>query len=163
MHLGHIEVLSELLAEERPLFVGITNPDAAELGEQSSSPHRHLQSANPFTFYQRSQMIEAQLRIMSVRNIVTLVPFPLDRPQVWRDYVPLNATQVVRVFSTWELEKVQRLRDGGYKIRVITGDNDSRVSGTDMRAAMDEKRSWRHWTSDPVAALCDTFLADRRA
>lgn len=161
-HNGHLEVLQLLAAESGPLIIGITNPDSRELNHPATNPHRHLAHANPFSYFERAQMIAKLLDMLQLENTITIVPFPLEKKNVWSEYIPLSAVQVVRIFADWENEKAQRLSSGGYQIRKLEGDVIARVSGTDIRKAMCEESPWQQWVPEPIANYCDNLTSRLR-
>lgn len=159
-HCDHLHLVRHGLGHAERVVIGITNPDARSLSAIPESPHRHLNGANPFSYLERLRMIQAALNAAGVsRERYDVVPFPLDAPGVWASYVPVSATQLVRVYSDWEREKTRRLRAGGYAVWVLEGDPRIRVSGSDIRAAMAAGGCWSQW----VPAGAREYLLERRA
>lgn len=145
-HLQHLELVAYALELAHYVIIGVTNPDRRSLQREAASEHRHREDANPFSFFERQEMILASLnaaRLDPTRYCV--VPFPLDLPDLWEGYIPLDSTQVVRVFSEWEREKVRRLAAAGYPVEVLEGDPESRISATDIRDALADDKKWSHW------------------
>ena len=138
--------MQQALAIADRVLIGVTNADAAELRRHPASPHRHLTTANPFSFEQRRQLIDAALAAAGVAAArYEILPFPLDEPERWPAIVPPGTPQLVRVFSDWEREKVRRFAAAGYAPRVLTGDAATRVSGSDIRRAMQAWQPWQQW------------------
>ncbi len=162
-HCGHLELVELIATEQRPLIIGITNPDERDLNRPASNPHRHLEAANPFSYFERVQMISALLDKLSLTERTTIVPFPLEHPTTWQTYIPRTSVQVVRVFSSWETEKMQRLSNGGYRVREIQGNETQRISGTDIRQAMANGEPWQQWLPEPVAAYCSPLVERLRS
>ncbi|WP_225983776.1 adenylyltransferase/cytidyltransferase family protein [Epidermidibacterium keratini] len=134
VHRQHVELFIRAAQEADHLIVAITNPDPGARHLAKQSAHRHLESANPFSYFERVQLLQAALIGVPVPS--TIVPFDLSRPEHWHDYVPASAIQFVRAFSEWEREKANRLSDGGYRVTLIDGDPTSKISATDVRAAI---------------------------
>ncbi len=149
------------LAEADIVFIGITNPDPESCKPNASSAHRHQPESNPFTFWERQSMIQAALEHKSLQGRCRVVPFPLDRPQVWSSYIPLDATQFVRVFTDWERDKVKVLQDGGYPLRVIEGDPAHAVRAINIRRALiqGDEEGWRPLVPDGVGAAMPTRMS----
>ncbi len=143
-HDDHLSLVRHALGHVRHLIVAITNPDARSLTSIRQSAHRHLPSANPFTWFERLQMIVAALDAEGVaRTRFSVVPMPLDAPDTWHAYVPAHAIQFVRVFSDWEREKVRRLEAGGYSTIALEGDPHRRIHAAHLRADMAARgRAW---------------------
>lgn len=145
-HRDHLDLVQQALAIADRVLIGVTNVDAAALRQHPASPHRHLTTANPFSFEQRRQLIDAALTAAGVAIArYEIVPFPLDEPERWPATVPPGTPQLVRVFSDWEREKVRRFAAAGYPPRVLSGDAATRVSGSDIRGALQTHQSWQHW------------------
>ncbi len=136
-HTDHLALVLHALSLAGKVLIGITNPDSRSLQPAPESDHRHLPAANPFSWFERLQFIEAALEHHGVaRARYTLAPFPLDAPSTWPAYVPAGTPQLVRIFSDWEREKSRRLTAGGYPVIELQGEPARRVSASDLRAAM---------------------------
>ena len=146
-HRGHLDLVDLAVAEADEVVIGITNPDPASWREHADSAHRHRPESNPFTYWERHRMISAALVDAGLAGRCTIVPFPLDRPDVWSDYIPNDAVQFVRAFTPWERAKAEQLRAGGYDVRVIEGDPESAIRASSIRAA------WREGRREQVASL----------
>ena len=158
IHNGHIELMLRVLANHELLIVAITNPDAESRIEDEAHPTRHLAESNPFNFDQRSAMVHAALTEARIdRSRYSIVPFPLHDAQRVGNYVPLDAMQYVRVFSPWEVRKVRLLAAYGYSVREVTSNIESRISGTDIRAAITSGSPWKHLVAGEVANLIEQY------
>lgn len=145
-HRDHLDLVMHGLKLADQVIIGITNPDRRSLKAVPSSSHRHRSSANPFTYLERQRIIHAALKGAAISPArYEVVPFPLDDPNVWRDYIPASTRQLVRVFSDWERDKAAALRDGGYEVVVLDGDPGHRISSSSVRAAMASGLPWQHW------------------
>ena len=152
-HNGHLEYVLEAAGRCRMLLIGITNPDASVVPEERSSPHRHLASANPFTFQERSLMVTAALASARVApERYGIISFPIHDPSRWVEVAPRDTTQFIRVFSAWEEEKAARLRAAGYRV-VELPVADKAVSGTEVRRRLAEHGDWRSLVPASVAEL----------
>ncbi|MDJ0928265.1 MAG: cytidyltransferase [Gammaproteobacteria bacterium] len=157
-HYDHLELVLHALTLGKHLLIGITNPDSRSLQEQPASAHRHLDSSNPFTFFERAQMVGETLRDTGIPpDRYGIVPFPLDAPETWESYIPLHATQIVRVFSPWERDKGRQLTAAGYAVRLMDGDNSRRISASDIRHALRVGGSWRHLVPAGSRAVLDAL------
>lgn len=157
-HLGHWEIVAGLLERAERLYIGITNPDIRSLGKKTSSPHRHGQAANPFSFHERLGLVSAALATADRHRCQTfIVPFPLDQSSVWHNYIPQSAVQIVRIFSEWEAEKTSLLQAGGYEVETLIGSADQKIAASDVRAAIAEERSFSHWLPPGVSAAVDNI------
>lgn len=160
-HLDHLDLVKQGLALGGTVVIGITNPDHRSLKAVASSAHRHKLNANPFTFWERQQIITAVLEELGVAaHRFQIVPFPLDEPSTWFGYIPQATQQLVRVYSDWEAEKVAALRDGGYEVELIEGDRTSKISASQVRSAMAAGEPWQHWLPKAAVKLLQAYGDD---
>lgn len=108
-------------------------------------------------------MIDDVLTEWGVEDRCTVVGFPLDRPEVWGHYIPLEAIQYVRVFTDWERSKVTMLESGGYTVRVVEGDPAKAVRATSIRSAWLEGRleDVDHLVPVPVSRTLARYASHR--
>ena len=168
IHNDHLDLMLGAVDECGQLIVGVTNPDARSRVVDSASPHRHRATANPFSYFERHSLIARSLTTAGLKLAqFTIVPFPLEAPELWHDYIPKHAVQLVRTFTKWEDRKVELLRSGGYEVRAIQGNVETRISATDVRAAMAAGTDWRkHLPAGAIrelTAMGDEELARRCA
>ncbi|SFO06288.1 phosphonoformate cytidylyltransferase [Pseudonocardia ammonioxydans] len=162
VHEQHLELFELALREAEHLVVAVTNPDTRARHEETTSEHRHLAEANPFTYYERLRLLEAALAERGLSNRTAIVPFDLTRPETWHEYVPGHALQWVRAYSAWERQKAGRLADAGYEVTVLDGDPATRLSASDIRAHLDADRAvWARLVPPAVAPVLSELLADR--
>ncbi len=160
-HLDHLDLVKQGLAYGGTVVIGITNPDQRSLKAVSSSAHRHKQSANPFSFWERQQIILAVLQELGVAaQRFRIVPFPLDEPTTWFGYIPQPTRQLVRVFSDWEADKVAALRAGGYAVDLIEGDPASKISASEVRQAMVQGEPWQQWLPSAAVEILQGYGED---
>lgn len=161
-HRGHLDYLLKALARCQHLIVGITNPDPFEIEEEPTSSHRHLKESNPFTYFQRVQMVRAALAEQGIDPArVTLVPFSITHPEKWPYYLPppRSVVQYLRIFSDWEQSKAERLRANGFAVEVLDEGASKEVSGTEVRQAMSAGDGWRRLVPPGVAAVIQRVQA----
>ena len=162
VHGQHLELFELALREAEHLIVAVTNPDTRARHEETTSAHRHLAEANPFTYFERLRLLQAALQERGLSRHVSIVPFDLTRPETWYEYVPGRARQLVRAYSAWEREKASRLSDAGYEVTVLDGDPATRLSASDIRARLDADRSvWPDLVPRAVVPVLAELLADR--
>lgn len=160
-HLGHLEYLRGAAAHSDHVYVGITNPDLSHIREEQSDPHRHLLESNPFHYWQRQLMVSAVALDEGIS--VSVIPFPIDSPELWDAYVPPWATQYLRVFSAWGATKLERLRSAGYEVVVLDEQRSKEISGADVRAALKQGRDWQHLVPQCVARVIGQLGIDASA
>lgn len=136
VHVQHVELFLRALDEADRLIVGITNPTVSSYAHADRSLHRNRADANPFDVATRTRLIEAALADAGILDRTEIVPFDIFAPDTWATAVPLTVTQVVRVYSPWEQEKVERFRAAGYPVRALTGDTNTKVTASKIRASL---------------------------
>jgi cytidyltransferase-like protein len=159
-HNGHLEYLTGAAARCRTLFVGITNPDGSRVRPVPEDPLRHLPESNPFTYTERLLMVSAAAGEAGA-GPVHVIPFPITEPDLWDDYVPSDAVQYVRLFSSWGSAKLERLRGRGYAVEVLEARGGKEVSGEQVREAMRAGAEWRRLVPPAVARVIDALPPDR--
>ena len=133
-HNGHLEYVLRARQRCERLILGITATDSAAVRKEDASPHRHEPASNPFTYFERLQMIQDTLLAegLDPRGFA-IVPFPIHDPNLIGQYVPEGTTHFVRVYSRWEGEKIRRLRDEGFLVEVLDPGAEKKVSGSEVR------------------------------
>jgi len=136
-HRDHLEMVHHALGLAERVLIGITNPDEVARTEHPASAHRHLAAANPYSYAQREQLVNAALQAEGVAaQRYAIVPFPLETPAQWPAIVAPGTPQLVRVYSDWEREKVRRFAAAGHPPLVVEGDVARRLTATEVRRAM---------------------------
>lgn len=163
-HNDHLDLVMTAAREGGRLIVGITNPDHRSRVEDPASAHRHRDAANPFSYFERSDMIARALLDSGLpMSAFTIVPFPLEAPALWHNYIPAKTVQLVRTFAKWEHRKVEMLEMGGYTVRTLPGDLQTRISATDIRAALATGGDWQSQVPPGAADVLLSLGADELA
>jgi cytidyltransferase-like protein len=162
-HNGHLEYVLHAKARCRQLIVGITNADPTWVRAEASSPHRHEQEANPFTYFERVLMIRDALLARGLHQQEFLVvPFPIHNLELYRHYAPADAVHFIRVYSDWEQEKVRRLQNQGFVVEVLDPGKEKEVSGVEVRRLMRSDLSWEHLVPDGTVGVVRRALSAGR-
>ena len=162
VHADHLRLFARALSDGDRLLVAITNPDPGARRAEPASEHRHRADANPFTYFERLELLSAALADEGVApERLRFVPFDLSRPEHWPGYVPLCAVQYVGVHGPWEQEKVRRLRAAGYAVVEVAGDG-ARRSSTTVRAALRAGTGWEQLVPPATVPLLRAWLASGR-
>jgi nicotinamide-nucleotide adenylyltransferase len=141
-HLEHLEYAAWAAGESDELVVGITNADPAHVAAEDTEPKRHQPEHNPFAYHERHRMIRAAVAASGIDVPVEIMPFPINRPELWDAYAPKRARYFLNVLEEWHEVKADRIRAHGRTVR--TKDGTRTVSGTDIREAMaSDDDTWR--------------------
>ena len=153
-HNGHLEYLKGAAERCDEVFVGITNPDPERIKPEASDQLRHLPESNPYTYVERLLMVKAAAIDAGLElERVHVIPFPVNEPELWPAYVPVDVTQFIRLFSDWGGTKLDRLREAGFEVVVLDEGAEKGVSGVDVRSALREGGDWESLVPPGVARV----------
>ena len=120
LHNDHLRYLLAGKARCRHLVVGITNPDPSLTAADDADPERHEPHANPLTYFERYLMIRDVLSEEGLSaQEYSLVPFPVNRPELYRFYVPLDGTFFLTIYDDWGRRKKELFTSLGLQIEVL--------------------------------------------
>jgi nicotinamide mononucleotide adenylyltransferase len=155
----HWDHLKYLLAGKdlcRHLIVGITNPDPLRTKEDPADPGRSKKASNPLTYYERAVLIRVALVEAGVQlDEFTIVPFPINQPELYGCYVPLDAVYFLSIYDDWGKKKRDTFLNLGLTIHVLweVPIEQKGISGFEVRDAMAKDLPWEHLTPPSVAAM----------
>ena len=142
-----------LLAKEQceKLIVGITSPENASLIREEVDPHRSEAASNPFTYYERFNMVKLALLGAGLkRGDFEIVPYPIERPEILYNYVPLGATSFFTIYDDWGYEKLNRLKSLGYGTVVLFDTRQKAMCSTEIRQKMVNGDNWKQMVPEAV-------------
>ncbi len=155
----HLDRLVYLMAGKdrcRHLVVGITNPAPVLTAEDPADPDRSLSEANPLTYFERQVMIRDVLREAGVGpEAFSIVPFPINFPNLYSCYVPSDATFFVTIYDEWGRRKQDRFRELGLRVELLweRGPDEKGISAADVRTRMAEGGPWEPLVPAATARL----------
>jgi len=156
LHLGHIEYLEAAKSRCDQLVIGVTNPSTSVLLHDAADPKRSLGENNPFSYFDRLQMVTASLIELGWQhNDFSIVPAPINTPDEMIPYLPHpNVTTVfITVYDDWGERKADLIRSLGYQVEILWRRTmaDRVTSGTTVRNAIRTGAAWRHLVPGAVA------------
>ncbi|MFC2172372.1 nicotinate-nucleotide adenylyltransferase [Acidobacteriota bacterium] len=160
LHNDHLTYLNAGRERCRHLVIGITNPDPMLTRKAAADPARSDPLANPLTFFERHQMIRNAMvkdAGWSFENF-SIVPMPINFPELYSHYVPLNATFFLTIYDDWGREKLRQFEALGLEVDVLwkRSQKGKGISGTEVRKRMAQEEPWAHMvpatTSDLMIA-----------
>lgn len=102
------------------LVVGITNPDPSLTRIDASDQKRSRNLANPLTYYERHCMVKAVLLEAGIAyEEFSIVPLPINLPELYKYYVPLDAVFFLSIYDEWGRRKQAMFRDLDLKTHVL--------------------------------------------
>lgn len=146
LHLGHMEYILAAKSKCDFLIIGISNPDNLRSKLNKFDASRSEESSNPFTFFERLQMIQNTL----IKDYgfkfdeFSIVPFPIDTPELINFYIPFGAKYYLTIYDKWGEFKVSTLKKIGFETEVlwIRTMADRFTSGTIVRDRIRMKKKW---------------------
>ncbi len=156
LHNDHIKYLLAGKQLCRHLVVGITNPDPSLTRDSEANPHRSSPIANPLTYYERYLMVQAALLEQGLKySEFSIVPFPINVPELLKYYIPIDAVFFLTIYDDWGRQKKQYFESLGLKIHVlweVTLENKG-LSSNDIREDMIKDKQWEQYVPISVAKL----------
>lgn len=163
-HLGHLEYLEAALALCDELVIGLANPDLRAVVPCGQDPKRARSESNPFTYFERHQLIRATLSGSGWDpRTYYIVPAPVDTPEHLVQYLPgpSHGHFLVTIYDTWGEEKSARLRGLGYPVTVLwRRDMSERLTtGAELRDLLRRgDPGWREFTHPATHAILEGLL-----
>ncbi len=165
LHNDHIRYLLAGKARCEHLVVGITNPDPILTRQDTADSSRSAPAANPLTYYERYCMVNAALAESGPGpESFSVVPFPINFPELYQYYVPLDAVFFLTIYDAWGEKKLQMLQTMGLKTDILwrLSPEDKGLSSTAIRRKIVAGEPWEHLVPAATARLIGKFaIADR--
>lgn len=164
-HLDHLKYVLAAKERCRHLVVGITNPDPTLTKFDAADPHRSSEVDNPLTFYERYVMIRETLLEAGLDfREFSLVPLPINFPELYRYYVPLDATFYLTIYDEWGERKLAMFSSLGLKVDILwrKPKEEKGLTATALRQLMGQGQPWEHLVPPAVARMIkDMGLGER--
>ncbi len=157
LHNDHLTYLLAGKNECEHLVVGITNPDPNLTRSEESDPARSAPEANPLSFYERMLLVKCCLVDAGLREEdFSITPFPVNFPELYRIYVPLDAVFFLTIYDEWGRRKLEYFRSQGMRTHVLWNrtPESKGLSGAQVRQAMIRNDPWEHMVPESTAVLC---------
>ncbi len=153
LHNEHLNYILAGKAQCEQIIIGICNPDSTTTKYNEIDPHRSQKDSNPFTYYERYQMIHYALLESGVSQAdFSIVPFPIDCPELLCNYVPQEATHYLTIYDAWGINKKRVLEGYGYHVKVLwqCDLSEKKISGTDIRQLICDGKEWQQFVPATV-------------
>ena len=165
LHNDHIKYLMAGKELCNHLVVGITNPDPSLTRDSDANPHRSTSLANPLTYYERYLMLQAALLEQGLRfSEFSIVPLPINVPELIKYYVPLDAIFFLTIYDEWGQQKKEYFESLGLKIHLLweVPIEKKGLSSSDIRKSMIKGEKWVHLVpSSTVKLMKEWDIAQR--
>lgn len=161
-HLKYIMAGKELC---RHLIVGITNPDPSLSKRENVDPERNNPVSNPLTYYERYILVKTVLEEKGVKsNQLSVVPFPINFPELYKYYVPLDAVFFLTIYDEWGKQKLSYFKKQGLKTHVLwdVPREQKGISAGQVRKLMIDNKPWDRLVPHSVGVLLNEWgIPDR--
>jgi nicotinamide-nucleotide adenylyltransferase len=158
VHYDHLKYVMAAKAKCKHLVVGITNPDPSLTKDDGADPSRSTAEANPLTYYERYRMLKVALleQGLSADNFA-VVPFPINFPDLYKHYVPLDATFFLTIYDAWGEKKLEMFKSLGLKTEVLWRKplSEKGITSTDIRRRILSGEAWEQLVPHTVARLLE--------
>jgi nicotinamide-nucleotide adenylyltransferase len=110
-------------------------------------------------------MLRAALREAGLAwDAFSVVPLPVNVPELYRHYVPMDAVFFLTIYDDWGRAKLQRFQDLGLRVEVMweRPPEEKGICGEHVRGAMLDGGDWRALVPAGVARLVDAWNLPER-
>lgn len=156
LHNDHLKYLLDGAALCHHLVVGVTNPAPAQTKQESSDTNRGKEAANPLTYLERYQLVKTVLSEAGLSyQEFSIVPFPINFPERYRYYVPMDAVFFLTIYDEWGLQKKDYFKSLGLHLHILreVSPEEKGISASEVRGLIENEQPWEHMVPPPVAAL----------
>ena len=164
-HNDHLRYLLAGKERCRHLVIGITNPEPAMTQTEEVDINRGTAMANPLTYYERFQLVQAALVEAGIAHSdFSIVPLPISDPDRYHNYVPLDAVFFLSIYDDWGRRKKGYFESIGLNtcvLREVTPEEKG-ISASDIRSSMLNEERWQHFVPQSVAALIERWNVAQR-
>jgi len=164
-HNDHLKYVLAGKTRCRHLIVGITNPDPVLTRDDRTDPQRSDPASNPLTYYERYVMVRDVLIEAGLHySEFSIVPFPVNLPELYRYYVPLDATFYLAIYDDWGRRKLEQFRSAGLKTEVLwmRSLDEKGLRAGDIRIKMASGNAWEHLVPHQTARLMKSWAIPER-
>jgi cytidyltransferase-like protein len=160
LHFGHQEYIVEACRRCTKLFVGITNPDPGKYHLSKAYPHRSKREGNPFSFDLRRAMVtELMNDYRRLPEEYCVVPFRLESPASCAAVIPIDTVAFITIYDDWGLEKVDLLKQIGYRVEILWRRRETITRGTIVRSALrSQDQEWKHLVPPSTTRVLEAWL-----
>ena len=153
-HLKHLEYVLAAKMRCRKLLIGIEEPDRIFRKDQ-----------NPFTYYERFEMIHDSLIDFGIRrDEFEIVPFPSEHPERILNYVPQGAEFYLNLCDEDDEKLLAELEKMGFQTEVLIEKNEETrgVTSSEVRECILNGREWRSLVPKKVYEYIMCYHLDER-
>ncbi|WP_183438289.1 adenylyltransferase/cytidyltransferase family protein [Methylobacterium sp. R2-1] len=137
-HNGHFEYMKEAFRRSDNLIIGLTQYEP-EIFDPESPEHRMRAQDNPFSYWERSQIIMAAVADADIPLAkISIVPFPIHAPEKIKYFVGADCIMFTTIYERWNIDKIRRLKRCGFEVSVLWRRRRKQYEGKLVRNAIRE-------------------------
>jgi nicotinamide mononucleotide adenylyltransferase len=147
------------------IVVGITNPDPMLTRDDAADPHRSDPAANPLTYFERYTIVRSVLLEAALAHRdFSIVPFPINFPDLYRYYLPMNATFYLTIYDEWGRRKLDQFKSMGLRTHLLWMRplSEKGLSASDVRRRMAFGEHWEDMVPAAAASLLNAWKVPER-
>ncbi|MFC1836019.1 nicotinate-nucleotide adenylyltransferase [Thermodesulfobacteriota bacterium] len=156
LHNDHMKYLMAGKSRCKHLVVGITNPDPSLTRADAADEERSSAVANPLTYFERYiSMRDALIEEGLKYEEFSVVPLPVNVPELYAYYVPLDAVFYLTIYDRWGKRKLELFQSMGLRTQVMweRPPEQKGITSTQVRELMISGDPWDHLVPPSVAEL----------
>jgi nicotinamide mononucleotide adenylyltransferase len=156
LHLDHMEYILAAKDRCRHLIVAITNPDPSLTKYDPSDPERSNPAHNPLTYYERYVILKEALLAQGLdHRDFSLVPLPINFPELYQYYVPRQAVFYLTIYDAWGERKLKMFESLGLPVEVLwrKPKAEKGLTSTLIRQKIAQNQPWEHLVPAGVSPL----------
>ncbi len=160
LHNDHLKYLLAGKKRCEHLVVGITNPDPFTTRKDQADLGRSDPLANPLTYYERYRMVRTALTGAGlVLDEFSTVPFPINLPNLYRYYVPMDAVFYLTIYDKWGEKKLAMFTELGLQTEILWRCSPEKkgLSAKDIRRLIADGGPWQAMVPPGIAELIKEF------
>ena len=155
-HHDHMKYILAAKARCRHLIVAITNPDPSLTRYDPADPARSSPAHNPLTYYERYVILKEALLAQGLHHrTFSLVPLPINFPELYQYYVPRQAVFYLTIYDAWGERKLQMFESLGLPVEVLWRQPKAEkgLTSTLVRQKIAQGQAWEHLVPAGVSPL----------
>ena len=156
LHHDHLKYILAAKARCRHLIVGIANPDPTLTRFDPADPHRSSPADNPLTYYERYVILKAALLEQGIHHRdFSLVPLPINFPELYQYYVPLQAVFYLTSYDEWGEKKLEMFESLGLHVEVLwrRPKAEKGLTSSLIHQKIAQNQPWEHLVPAAVSTL----------
>ncbi len=165
LHNDHLKYILAGRERCRHLIVAITNPDPRLTRDDAADLERSAAVANPLSYFERYTTVRHALLEAGVEyRDFSVVPLPINIPELYRYYVPLDAVFYLTIYDDWGRRKLAMFQELGLKTEVMWEKplEEKGITSNEIRGKMIRGEAWEHLVPSAVARLMKQWNVPER-